>query len=90
MNIYKEASRITGIPKDIVEKAYGSYWRAVREHLSSLPLKEELTEGEFNTLQPSISLPSLGKLYVTHERQKAMRENYSKHIKNKDNQKCCI
>ncbi len=70
MNIYKEASKITGIPKEIVEKAYGSYWRAVREHLSSLPLKEELTEEEFNALQPSISLPSLGKLYVTYKRQK--------------------
>ncbi len=42
----------------------------MREHLSSLPLKEELTEEEFNALQPSISLPSLGKLYVTYERQK--------------------
>ncbi len=24
MNIYKETSKITGIPKEIVEKAYGS------------------------------------------------------------------
>lgn len=81
MNIYKEASKITGISKEIVEKAYNSYWRTVREHLSSLPLKEELTEEEFNALQPSINLPSFGKLYVTYERQKAMRESYNKHIK---------
>lgn len=90
MNIYKEASMIIGIPKEVVEKAYSSYWRVVREHLSSLPLKEELTEEEFNALQPSINIPSLGKLYVTYERQKAMRESYNKHIKNKDNQTCCI
>lgn len=83
MNIYKEASRITGIPKDIVEKAYNSYWRAVREHLSSLPLKEDITEEEFNALQPSINMPSLGKLYVTYERQKALRSTYKEHIKNK-------
>lgn len=83
MNIYKEASRITGIPKDIVEKAYNSYWRAVREHLSSLPLKEDITEEEFNVLQPSINMPSLGKLYVTYERQKALRRTYKEHIKNK-------
>lgn len=81
MNIYKEASRTTGISKDIVEKAYNSYWRAVREHLSSLPLKEDISEEEFNALQPSINMPSLGKLYVTYERQKALRRTYKEHIK---------
>lgn len=83
MSIYKEASLITGIPKETVEKAYNSYWRAAREHLSLLPLKEDITEEEFNALQPSINISSIGKLYVTYERQRAMRGKYKEHVKNK-------
>lgn len=81
MNVYKEASIKTGIQKGIVEKAYNSYWRAIREHFSSLPLKEDIKENDFNTLKPSVSISSIGKLYVTYERQKAIRGRYKEYIK---------
>lgn len=81
MNVYKEASMLTGIPKDIVEKAYYSYWRAIREHFSSLPLKEDIEEKDFIALKPSVSISSIGKLFVTYDRQRAMRERYKEYIK---------
>lgn len=83
MSVFCEASKVTGIPRDIIEKTYNSYWRAIREHISSLPLKEDIAKEVFNALQTSVNIPSIGKLYVTYERWEVMREKYDKHIKNK-------
>jgi len=37
--IVNETAEDLSLPKTIVDKAYRAYWRAVREHISSLPLK---------------------------------------------------
>lgn len=82
--IYKAVSSQTDIPVDKVKKVYTSYWRAVREHIISLPLKEDLTDDEFMALRPNINIPSIGKLYVTLDRYKAMKKTYKKNIKDKE------
>lgn len=71
--IVAEISVRLNLPKGLVDKTYKAYWRAVREHIESLPLKEELTDEEFLKLQPNVNIPSIGKLYVTLERYKAMK-----------------
>lgn len=81
--IYKAVSSQTDIPVDKVRKVYTSYWRAVREHIISLPLKEDLTDDEFMALRPNVNIPSIGKLYVTLDRYKAMKKTYNKIIKDK-------
>lgn len=83
MSVFSEASRITGIPKDTIERTYNCYWRAIREHISSLPLKEGITKEGFDSMKTSVNIPSIGKLYVTYDRWKAMREKYNEHVKNK-------
>lgn len=55
----------TGLSKHFVNKTYKAYWRAVKEHIAALPLKQDLTEEEFLELQPNVNIPSIGKLYVT-------------------------
>lgn len=82
--IYKAVSSQTDIPVDKVKRIYTSYWRAVREHIISLPLKEDLTDDEFMALRPNINIPSIGKLYVTLDRYKAMKKTYNKNIKDKE------
>lgn len=54
-----------GLDQRLVDKTYKAYWRAVKEHITSLPLKQDLTEEEFKRLQPNVNIPSIGKLYVT-------------------------
>lgn len=71
--IVAEISVRLNLPKGLVDKTYRAYWKAVREHIESLPLKEELTDEEFLKLQPNVNIPSIGKLYVTLERYKAMK-----------------
>lgn len=68
------------LPKGLVDKAYRAYWRVVREHITSLPLKEDLTDEEFMRLQPNVNIPSLGKLNVTLDRYHRMRKSYEYHL----------
>ena len=55
-----------GLSKQLVNKTYKAYWRAIKEHITSLPLKQDLTEEEFKKLQTNVNIPSIGKLYVTY------------------------
>lgn len=77
---YKEAveslSKKLDLPFKVVDKVYRSYWQAIRDKLSSLPLKEDLTEEEFNKLQTNVNIPSIGKLTCTYERYSKIKERY--------------
>jgi hypothetical protein len=76
--IVAKVSEDTGLSRKLVDRTYKSYWRAVREHIKSLPLKEDLSEEEFNKLKPCVNIPSIGKLYVTYDRYKKIRQRYIK------------
>lgn len=73
------------LPKEVIKEAYESYWRYIRHTISELPLKEDLNEEEFNKLKTSFNIPSIGKLAVTWDRYKALKDRY-KHIKNLRNE----
>lgn len=76
-----------GLPKTVVDRTYRAYWRAIREHITSLPLKQDLTEEEFSKLRPNINIPSIGKLYITFGRHEALRNKHKRiqELKNKKN-----
>lgn len=76
--IVNAVSASTGINKTRVDKIYKAYWRAVREYIEALSLKEDLTEEEFLKLKPNINIPSIGKLYVTPDRYKRVKYIYNK------------
>lgn len=88
--IITQVSKETGIPRRIVDRTYRAYWRAIREYITSLPLKEELTDEEFLKLKPNVNIPSLGKLNVTLKRYKRVKSTYNKikeikNLKDKEN-----
>ncbi len=66
----------TGLSRKMVNSIYKAYWRSVMEHITSLPLKEDLSEEEFSRLHPNVNIPSLGKLYVTYDRYTRLRKHY--------------
>lgn len=74
--IITQVSARLDLPKGLVDKTYRGYWRAIREHISSLPLKEDLTDEEFMKLQPNVNIPSIGKLYVTLDRYHRMKKSF--------------
>lgn len=63
-DIIREVSKKISLPKDIVDKTYKGYWLFIRDYIQNLPLKEDISNKEFNKLRTSINVPSLGKLYV--------------------------
>lgn len=82
--IISEVSIKTGIPKRTVDRTYKAYWKAIRAHITALPLKEDLTEEEFNQLQPNVNIPSIGKLHVTLDRYKKMKKMQQIRTKQKE------
>lgn len=82
--IISRVSDSLGLPKKLVDRTYRAYWKAVRQHIKSLPLKEDLTDEEFRKLQVNINIPSIGKLYVTPDRYRRLKDRYNKYKEEKD------
>lgn len=74
--IISTVSMELGLPKELVDNTYKAYWKEVRNHITSLPLKDNITDEEFRALQPNVNIPSIGKLYVTLDRYKGMNKSY--------------
>ena len=72
--IIAKVANIVSLDKTLVNKVYKSYWRAVKEHIEELPLKDDLSEEDFCKIQPNVNIPSLGKLYVTYDRYKRIKK----------------
>lgn len=79
--IKKEISRISKeltLPEKCVENIYKAYWTFIKETISSLPLKEDLTEDEFNRLRTNFNIPNLGKFSCTYKRWLGVKKHYRK------------
>lgn len=75
-----EVSNKLNLPLEVVKEAYESYWKFMRSLIVELPLKEDISEEEFNKLRTNFNIPSIGKLYCTYPRYKAIRDRY-KYVK---------
>ena len=62
----------------LVKEAYESYWKFIRESIKSLPLKDDLTEEEFNKLRTNFNITSLGKFSCTYDRYMSTKQRYKK------------
>ena len=74
-------SKELNIPKEVVDKAYKSYWEFIRETIKDLPLKDDnLSEEEFSNLRTNFNIPSLGKLVCTYDKVLKLKRkfNYAK------------
>ena len=80
--IISQVSSSIGLPKLLVDRTYKAYWKAIREYIKSLPLKEDLTDDEFKQLRPNVNIPSLGKLNVTLDRYHSTKKYFELHYKN--------
>lgn len=64
------------LPFEVCRAAYRASWSFIKEKAQALPLKEDLTEAQFNELRPNFNLPSLGKLFVTEQNYKAKKKRF--------------
>ena len=50
-DIVGKVSRELNLPKEVVDKTYKAYWLFIKNHIQSLPLKENLNEEDFAKLR---------------------------------------
>ena len=67
-DIIGKVSQEMDIPLEVIDTAYKSYWKFIKQTIQSLPLKDDISEEEFAKLRTNFNVPSLGKLYVTWNR----------------------
>ena len=80
-DLITQISKELSLPYKVVDKVYKSYWRFIRDTIQNLPLKENLTEEDFQKLRTNFNIPSLGTLSCTYDRVKGVKERY-KYIRN--------
>lgn len=75
-DIVVKISKEVGLPPEVVDKVYKSYWMYVKQTIQVLPLKEELTIEDFMKLKTNFNIPSLGKLNCTYDRMIKTKERF--------------
>ena len=73
-----EAAIKLNLPTKYVWEVYNSYWKAIREYLSELPLKDNDIEN-IKTHNTSINVGSLGKFFVDFKSMERKRRSYERH-----------
>ena len=74
--IFAQVAKEQGIPKEVIELAYKSGWKFIKQTIEVLPLKEPITEEEFSQYRTNFNIPSIGKLYITYERVLNMKKRF--------------
>ena len=79
-DIIGKVSQEIDIPLEVVDTAYKSYWKFIKQTIQSLPLKDDISEEEFAKLKTNFNVPSLGKLTCTYDRMIGVKKRF-KYIK---------
>ena len=75
-DIIGKVSQEMDIPLEVVDTAYKSYWKFIKQTIQSLPLKDEISEEEFAKLRTNFNIPSLGKLTCTFDRMMGVKKRF--------------
>ena len=79
-DIIGKVSQEMDIPLEVIDKAYKSYWKFIKQTIQSLPLKDDISEEDFTKLRTNFNIPSLGKLTCTFDRMMGVKKRF-KYIK---------
>ena len=75
-DIIGKVSQEMHIPPEVVDAAYKSYWKFIKQTIQSLPLKDDISEEEFAKLRTNFNIPSLGKLTCTFDRMMGVKKRF--------------
>lgn len=78
----KKLAESLGLSEQAVRNAYKAYWKFIREKITSLNLKKNISEDDYSKLKTSFNLPSLGKLSCPYDRWERIRKSDKLKIKN--------
>lgn len=78
--IIQQVAKEVNLPEDVVNNAYKGFWLYIKNSIESLPIKQDISDEEFDSLKTSFNIPSLGKLFCTRDKFKNLKKslNYKK------------
>lgn len=76
-DIISKVSQEMDIPPEVVDSAYKSYWKFIKQTIQSLPLKDDISEEDFAKLKTNFNIPSLGKLTCTYDRMLGVKKRFN-------------
>ena len=76
-DIISAVSKELDISREVVDLAYKSYWKFIKQTIQELPLKEDINEEEFSKLRTNFNVPSLGKIVCTYDRMMGVKKRYN-------------
>ena len=76
--IIKKVSDELQLPEELVSRTYDAYWKFIRESISSLPLKDNLSRESFDELKTNFNIPALGKLSCNYQRYTGVKKQFEK------------
>ena len=79
-DIISKVSQEMSLLPEVVDTAYKSYWKFIKQTIQSLPLKDNISEEDFTKLRTNFNIPSLGKLTCTFDRMMGIKKRF-KYIK---------
>ena len=79
-DIIGKVSQEMGLSPEVVDTAYKSYWKFIKQTIQSLPLKDDISEEDFTKLRTNFNISSLGKLTCTFDRMVGVKKRF-KYIK---------
>lgn len=85
-DIIDKVSKELDISVEVVDAAYKSYWKFIKQTIQSLPLNDDISEEDFTKLRTNFNIGSLGKLYVTYEHYIGIKKRFEYLRKIKDNE----
>jgi hypothetical protein len=83
-----QVSRKLGVDYKLASLIYSSYWKFIREHISSIPI-EDMKEEDFKDIVTNFNIPYIGKLYTSHEELEKYNNKlkyFKNYVKTKENQ----
>ena len=83
--IFTQISLKLDIPLEVTKEAYNSYWRFIKQTIQQLPLKESISQEEFDSLRTNFNIPSIGKLNLTWDRYNRINKHFNRIKELKDN-----
>lgn len=76
--IIKKVAEELELHEELVSRTYDAYWRFIRESISSLPLKDDLSRDSFDGLKTNFNIPSIGKLSCSYKRYTGVKKQFEK------------
>ena len=73
-NTLNKLSKELDIPIETLVRIYKAYWKFIKSTIEELPLKEELSQENFNKLRTNFNLSNLGKLSCTYPRYRVVKD----------------